>query len=439
MTIIGDSFSMLTKPEQRAGSQAAQFPLSAFEFVALMALLMALTALSVDVMLPALPQIGRSLGVANGNDRQLVVSIYLGGFALGQLIFGPISDRFGRKPPLLFGLAFYIFGTVLAASSSSFAGLLAARVLQGMGAAAPRVIAVAIVRDRFEGREMSRVMSFIIMVFIVVPIVAPGVGEGILQFSGWRSIFVLLLGVALGSGLWATLRLPETRRAGDRLPLSPGALWHAVKLVALTRQTLGYVIATGFMFGLLISYVMSSEQIFVEVYGLGAAFPIAFGSIAAFMIAASLLNASAVRKLGMRGISHATLFAGLAACAVMAFLGFPEKPPLLLFCGFMATVFFCFGIIMPNFNALAMEPMAHVAGTASSVAGFYTTGAGAIFGTLIGRSFEGGVRPLCIGIALLFIATLAVVLVTERFKLMQAKTALSPHLLEQEENAADRS
>jgi MFS transporter, DHA1 family, multidrug resistance protein len=429
---------MLVKSDQRAGHGAAQFPLSALEFVALMAALMALTALTVDVMLPALPQIGNSLGVANGNDRQLIVSIYLGGFALGQFIFGPLSDRFGRKPPLLFGLALYICGTVLAASSASFAGLLAARVLQGMGAASPRVISLAIVRDRFEGREMSRIMSFVTMVFIVVPILAPGVGEGILQVSGWRSIFVFLLAAALGVALWVTLRLPETRHAEDRLPLSASAIWHAIKLVTVTRQTIGYVIAMGFVFGLLISYVMSSEQIFVEVYGLGAQFPIAFGSIAAFMIAASLLNAWAVRKMGMRGISHRALFGALAACAVMALLGYPEKPPLLVFCAFMAAVFFCFGVMMPNFNALAMEPMAHVAGTASSVAGFYSTAAGAILGTLIGRSFEGGVRPLCIGITLLFIATLGAVLVTERFKLMQAKTAVSPHLAEQEEYAPDR-
>ncbi len=393
-----------------------------------MALLMALTALSVDVMLPALPRIARSLGLAQGNDRQLILSVYLGGFALGQFMFGPLSDRFGRKPPLLAGLVLYTAGTLLAIASSSFAGLLAARVLQGVGAASPRVIALAIVRDRFEGREMSRVMSFITMVFIVVPMLAPSVGEGILQFSSWRSIFILLLFVALACAGWVTLRLPETRPAEDRLPLSARAIWHAVKLVTMTRQTIGYVIAMGFVFGLLVSYVMSSEQIFVEIYGLGDRFPIAFGSIAAFMIAASLVNASAVRKMGMRGISHRALFGALAACAVMGLLGYPEKPPLLLFCGFMAAVFFCFGVMLPNFNALAMEPMAHIAGTASSVAGFYSTTAAAILGTLIGRSFEGGVRPLCIGITLLFLATLLVVLVTERFKLMQHKTAAPVHL-----------
>ena len=390
-------------------------------------------------MLPALPQIGRSLGVANGNDRQLVVSIYLGGFALGQFIFGPSRTGSGASRRCCSGSRSIFAAPYWRASSSSFAGLLAARVLQGMGAASPRVISLAIVRDRFEGREMSRVMSFVTMVFIVVPILAPGVGEGILQVSGWRSIFVFLL----DRGAWGGA-LGDAQAAGDAPRGRPvaaigRAIWHAVKLVTVTRQTIGYVIAMGFVFGLLISYVMSSEQIFVEVYGLGAQFPIAFGSIAAFMIAASLLNAWAVRKMGMRGISHRALFGALAACAVMALLGYPEKPPLLVFCAFMAAVFFCFGVMMPNFNALAMEPMAHVAGTASSVAGFYSTGAGAILGTLIGRSFEGGVRPLCVGITLLFIATLGAVLVTERFKLMQARTAVSPHLAEQEENAADRS
>jgi DHA1 family bicyclomycin/chloramphenicol resistance-like MFS transporter len=407
---------MLVKPEDRAAMHAAQFPLTAVEFVALMALLMALTALAVDVMLPALPQIGRALGVTNGNDRQLIISVYLGGFAVGQFLCGPASDRFGRRPPLLIGLALYVCGTLFAAASTSFGSLLAARAIQGFGASAPRVLAVAIVRDRFQGREMSRVMSFIMMVFIVVPVMAPGLGEGILQFSSWRSIFFLLLFTAIVCICWAGFRLPETRLQQDRLPLSAGSIWRAAKLVALTRQTAGYVIAMGFVFGLLISYIMSAEQIFVEVYGLGARFPLAFGAISAFLITASLLNASAVRKLGMRVISHRALAGALVACAIMALAGYPEKPPLLLFCAFMACVFFSFGLIMPNFNALAMEPMAQIAGTASSIAGFYSTGAAAILGSVIGRSFDGGVRPLCIGITILFAAAFLTVLITERFR-----------------------
>jgi DHA1 family bicyclomycin/chloramphenicol resistance-like MFS transporter len=414
---------MPIKSMPEAASQAARFPLSAPAFIGLMALLMAMTALSVDVMLPALPQIGRALGIAADNDRQLIVSIYLGGFAAGQFFSGPISDSFGRKPPLLFGLALYICGTFFALEASTFPGLLSARVLQGLGAAFPRVIALAIIRDRFAGREMSRVMSFVTMVFIVVPVLAPAIGEAILQVAPWRSLFFVLFFVAIICAVWAVLRLPETRPAGGRLPLSASAIFQAVKLVVTTRQSIGYVIATGFVFGLLVSYVMSAEQIFVDVYGLGTQFPIAFGAIAAFMIAASLLNASAVRKIGMRGMSHRALLAALAVCGLMALAGYPEKPPLLVFCAFMACVFFAFGIIMPNFNALAMEPMAHIAGTASSAAGFLSTAMAAMLGTFIGRAFDGGIRPLCIGITILFALALLVVAIAERFKLMQPKSA----------------
>jgi DHA1 family bicyclomycin/chloramphenicol resistance-like MFS transporter len=391
--------------------------------VSLIALLMALTALSIDVMLPALPQIGAALGVGDENDRQLVISVYFAGFAAGQLLFGPISDHYGRKKPLLFGLAIYLVGTALALTSASFTGLLVARVLQGCGAAAPRVIALAIVRDRFGGREMARVMSFVMMVFIVVPILAPEAGEIILELSGWRVIFYLLLFVAAASFAWAFLRLPETRREEDRLPFTPAAIWGATKLVVTTRQTFGYTIGMGFVFGLLIAYIISAQQIFVDVYGLGSRFPIAFGAIACFLVASSALNALFVRRIGMRGVSHRAILAGLAVCGIMALAGFPEKPPLFAFCAFIAAVFFCFGVIMPNFSALSMEPMSHIAGAASSLAGFYSTVAGAIFATLIGRAFNGTVAPLCIGVTLLFIATLLTALVTENFRLMQHKTA----------------
>ncbi len=414
---------MLVKSQERAAPQTARFPLPFLEFVSLIALLMALTALSIDVMLPALPQIGGALGVRDENDRQLVISVYFIGFAAGQFLFGPVSDHYGRRPPLLAGLALYIAATFLALSSSSFAGLLIARVFQGFGASAPRVIALAIVRDRFGGREMARVMSFVMMVFIVVPILAPGAGEIMLQFSGWRIIFYSLLAVAAASMLWAWLRLPETRREEDRLPLSAASIWQATKLVATTRQTAGYTIGTGFVFGLLLAYIVSAEQIFVDVYGLGSRFPVVFGAIACFLVAASVLNALFVRRAGMRGVSHRAILAGLAVCAIMAAAGFPEKPPLLLFGVFMGAVFFCFGVIMPNFSALSMEPMGHLAGTAASLAGFHSTVAGAIFGTAIGRSFDGTVRPLTIGITLLFIATLITVLITEKFRLMTHKAA----------------
>lgn len=402
-------------PVSPARAQAVPFA----EFVALIALLMALTALSIDIMLVALPDIVRSYGVTGANDRQLVVTAYMLGFAIGQPFHGPLSDRFGRKPVMAVGLVIFAIGSLCAAVAPSFATLLAARALQGFGAAAPRIVAIAIVRDRFVGREMARVMSFAMMIFIIVPIIAPALGEGILHLGAWPWIFGVLFLAAVTAFAWSMLRLPESRPAEDRMPLSGVALGHAFGKVVGNRVTLGYTVAMGFMFGGLLSYVGSAQQIFVDVYKLGDLFPLAFGSIAAVMALASLTNARLVGRLGMRRVSHTALVAQVAACVVVAVLGFPEQPPLIALGAFMAVIFFCFGLIAPNFNAMAMEPLGHVAGMGSSFIGFYTTAAGAFVGWLIGQSFDGTVRPLTIGFAALGVLALLTVLATERGKLMQ--------------------
>lgn len=400
--------------------------LSFVEFVGLIALMMAMTAFAVDIMLPGLADIGDALGLAGANDRQLILTFYLVGFAVGQLFFGPLSDRFGRKKPLYAGLVIFAVGAVMAAFATSAAMMFAARVLQGIGAAAPRVIAIAIVRDRFAGRQMARVMSFVIMTFIIIPILAPTVGQGIMALASWRWLFLVLLGASLVTIVWSWLRLSETRAAGDSLPLSASRIAGAVRVVATTRQTAGYAIGFGFLFGVLMSYVGSAEQIFVDLYGLGKNFPIAFGAVASAMIVASFINSRLVGRLGMRRVSHVALLAFLGVCGVMALFGYPEKPPLIAFCLFMAAAFFCFGLIGPNFNALAMEPVGQIAGTASSFIGFYTTAAGATFGWLIGQSFNGTVRPLTIGFSLLVVAALVTVLITERGKLARPQNPPLP-------------
>jgi DHA1 family bicyclomycin/chloramphenicol resistance-like MFS transporter len=400
--------------------------LSFVEFVGLMALMMSMTAFAVDIMLPGLPQIGDALGLPGANDRQLIITFYLVGFAVGQLFFGPLSDRFGRKKPLYAGLVIFALGSVLAAFANGAAMMFAARALQGVGAAAPRVIAIAIVRDRFAGRQMARVMSFVIMVFIIVPILAPTAGQGIMAVASWRWLFLVLFAASLVTIVWAWLRLSETRAAGDSLPLSASRIAGAVRIVATSRQTAGYAIGFGFFFGVLMSYVGSAEQIFVDIYGLGERFPIAFGAVASAMILASFVNSRLVGRLGMRRVSHVALLAFVAICGVMAAFGYPEKPPLIVFCLFMAAAFFCFGLIGPNFNAMAMEPVGHIAGTASSFIGFYTTAAGATFGWLIGQSFDGTVRPLTIGFTLLAVAALVTVLITERGRLARPQQAPTP-------------
>lgn len=394
-----------------------------FEFVALIASTMALTALSIDIMLVALPEIDATFALADPNDRQYVITAYLIGFAVGQPIYGPLSDWYGRKPLLYIGTGLYIVGAALAAFAPDFTLLLAARFLQGIGAATGRVISVAIVRDLFAGRGMSRVMSFVMMVFIVIPIIAPSLGAGVLLVGDWRWIFGTLLIAAVLVLLWYGMRLPETLTEENRMPLRAETLKAAGRLLVTDRQTLGYTVATGFIFGNLMAYIGSAEQIFVESFALGDNFPLVFGALAAVMIPASLVNARLVERVGMRRLAHLALVVQVMACGVLAVFGFPADLSIYTFCAFLALFFFCFGLMMPNFNAIAMEPLGRLAGTGSSFIGFYSTAAGAILGSLIGQAYDGSIQPILIGFATLSLLTLVTVLATERWRLFQVTTA----------------
>ena len=392
------------------------------EFVGLMAAMMGLTALAVDIMLPALGEIGAALGMAEPNHRQLIITYYLFGFAAGQLVFGPLSDRLGRKRPLAAGLIIFAAADVVALFATDATILFLARAAQGFGAAAPRVIATAVIRDRFAGRQMAQVMSFVIMVFVIMPILAPLIGQSVIQVALWRGVFGVLLVASLVTLVWTTLRLRETVGEGAHPPVP---LIRAIRSILTSRQTVAYAIAFGFQFGVMMSYIASAEQIFVDVYRLGWMFPFVFASVSSMMIVASFVNSRLVLRLGMRRVSHISLVTFCCVCGVMGLAGFPGQLPLPVFCLFMAITFFCFGLIAPNFNALAMEPMGSIAGTASSFVGFYTTGAGAFFGWLVGQSFDGTVRPLIIGFSILGGAALITVVIAERGKLARPSPALA--------------
>lgn len=396
---------------------SAHAPMGFAEFVGMVAALMALNALAVDIMLPALQDIGAALDVADENNRQGALSAYLLGFGAGQLLIGSVSDRFGRKPVLFWGLVAYVVTSAFCAVAPSFEALLAARALQGVASAAPRVVTISIVRDCYDGRRMARVMSLAMMVFIAVPVLAPSVGQLVILFAPWRIIFVLLTVYGLLMLIWTAMRLPETLPAAERRSLAPGAVLAAFREVLGTRQTLGYALAGGLMFGAMFGFLVSAQQVFTEIFSLGAFFPLAFAAVALMMSGSSFLNARLVGALGMRPIAHGAAVAFTALSAVMALLA---RLDLLGFAPFMvlfAGVMFLVGLIFSNFNALAMEPQGRLAGTASSVIGSLSTLVAAAIGTAVGQAYDGTLMPLSMGYLGFGLASLAIIAVTERGQL----------------------
>lgn len=380
--------------------------MSSGEFIALVASLMALSALSVDIMLPALPQMSDALALSHANDRQAIIFIYVLGFAAGQLVFGRLSDLYGRRPTVIVGMVTFIAGSVYAALAPDPTSMLAARAVQGIGAAAARVIAVALVRDRYVGRQMARAMSFAMAVFFSVPVLAPAIGQALLQFGSWRLIFDVLIATGLALGLWC-LRLPG---AAARVAAAPLSFAQALCRAFGTPTTIAYAVAAGLMLGCVLAYVSSAQQVFVDVFGLGAMFPLAFAAIATMIVGAAIANGFLIERLGMRRLSHASLAAFVVAAAVLlaeVALGWASFE---VFVATMMPLFLLFGFVAPNFNALAMEPQGDNAGMAASVVGSVSTGLGALAGGVVGHLFDGTLLPLAAG--LLALSLLAFMVVT---------------------------
>ena len=407
---------MIAEGHPSTGDRAVMVPR---HFVSLIAALMAVNALAIDSMLPAMPAIAHSFGVPAGNRQQLIVTVYLLGFGISQIIYGPLSDRFGRKIPLLSGLAIYVVFSLLAAASQSLEVLLVARLVQGVGAAATRVLAVSIVRDCFAGSQMARVMSLAYIVFLAVPILAPSLGQLVMLVFPWRAIFI---GLALFGALvsvWVVLGLPETLHPDDRLPIEPGRIIAAFRLTVTTRSAVCYMLAMTFMLGGLFGFINSAQQIFAGVFGKPQFFTLIFAGIAAFMGLASLINARIVGRLGTRPVSHTALIGYLVATLLHLVIALSGAETIWSFSVFQAGMMFCFGLVVSNFGALAMEPLGHVAGTASSVQGFVTTAGGALLGFYVGQQFNGTTLPLVLGFAIYGLASLVLVILAERGRLFR--------------------
>jgi DHA1 family bicyclomycin/chloramphenicol resistance-like MFS transporter len=388
--------------------QQAETPKPGLEFVVLLALTISLVALAIDSMLPALAEIAHDLGADDPNDRQMVITILFAGFGVAQIFYGPVSDSVGRKPAIYAGFLIFLVGSVVCLLAPDFTTMLVGRFLQGFGAAGPRTVTIAMVRDRFEGRAMARVMSLVTSVFILVPVLAPTIGQGIMELTNWHGIFWMLLVLGMFTACWFALRLPETLDISRRRAFSLGRIARAIVEVFRIRLSLGYMTGTGLVFGAFIGYLASSQQIFQEMYGVGKLFPLCFGVLAVSFGAASLLNARLVMRFGMRLLSTYAQW-GHLVCSV-AFAGvafaFAGHPPLWLFMAYMMATFFLVGLLFGNFNALSMAPLGHIAGVGAAVIGAYTTFVSVGAGALIGRSYSGTIQPIVISFAILAALTL---------------------------------
>jgi DHA1 family bicyclomycin/chloramphenicol resistance-like MFS transporter len=394
-------------------------PMGFPEFVVIIASIMALNPLAMDMMLPALPNIAAEFHIAAANRPQAVLSVFLLGFGIGQFVMGPLSDRFGRRPVLLGGMALYVVASLLAIAAPSFATVLLARALQGLGTSATRVIAISIVRDCYAGRRMASVMSLAMMVFIAVPVIAPSFGQAVMLLTQWHGIFAVLTLYGVLALIWSALRMPETLPLSERKSLAIGPVLGAFRHTVTNRQTFGYALAAGGVQGSLFAFVFSSQQIFTEVYRLGHYFPVAFAGVAIGVALAGFLNARFVGRLGMRVISHGALLGFVAVAAAMMAGARLHMLPLPLFLALAALMMFAFGLMFANFTALAMEPQGHIAGTASSLYGSITTLLGIAIGAVIGQDYDGTLLPFTTGFFLCTLAALAVVLVTEKGRLFR--------------------
>ncbi|AIT07030.1 major facilitator transporter [Sphingomonas taxi] len=407
-------------PAPHVAGEPAGAPIGFVEFVALVAALMSLAALGIDSMLPALPAIGRSLGIATENQRQFIVTAFVLGFGIAQLAHGPLADRFGRRTVLLWAIGGYVIANIACAVSASFVLLLAARVFGGAMVAATRVATVAMVRDCYHGRPMARVMSIAFMVFMIVPVLAPAFGQTVLLFANWRGIFWVVAGLSLVIWTWFFVRMPETLHADAQQPLSVRRVAGGWKQTLSDRWSLGYTLASTSLMGAHYGYLNSVQQIMFDTFKHPQLLAVMFAVTAALMAGANLTNARLVMRLGTRLISHSAVIGLVVLSAIHLAVALAGYETLVGFVILQALTMGCFGLATSNFSSMAMENMGGIAGTASSVQGFTSVTFGAVIGVVIGQAFDGSTAPLAAGFLICGVVALGVVAVTERGRLFRA-------------------
>ena len=385
-------------------------------FIVLVALLTSLLAFGTDAMLPAMPEIGKALGLEGSNRVQLIVSSFMLGTGVGQLFFGPMSDYRGRKPAILLGLSIFVAGSVVSLMAQSFEVMLIGRMLQGIGVAGPRTASMAMVRDLYKGREMAQIMSFVMAVFILVPALAPLIGQVVMLTWGWRSVFAVFILFALIAFIWMVFGQAETHQERRRFTFLD--LWQSAVEVLTTRQTMGFTIVAGLSFASFVVYLSAAEQIFHKIFHVGNLFPLYFAIMALAIGVASVTNAKLVMRLGMHKLITRALTALVTVSLIYTsvLLVFPAAESLWLFLFWGVLTFFSVGLVFGNVNALAMEPMGANAGIASAVIGAMSTVLAVIIGVPLAQLYNGSTVPLVAGFTILGISALTMVHLTTRKK-----------------------
>lgn len=392
------------------------------EFIALMAMMMALQALGIDAMLPALDRIARDLAVTDPNQRQLVVGVFLFAAGFGSLVPGVLADRYGRRPVLLTCFAGYIILAIGCALVTSFSMLLVLRALMAVASAGLAVLPSAIIRDRFGGDQMARTMSTIIVVFMFVPMIAPSFGQAVLLVASWRWIFGGMAVMALIVGIWMFLRLPETLNPAFRQPIAPRTIARNMWESARDRVAIGYALGSAMLTAAMFGYINSSQQLIAEHFGAGERFPLIFALLAGGMAVANFSNSRIVERFGARRVSHTALLAYIALSLIQVWRAFSGQETLWEFVPLMAANICLMGFIGSNFGSLALQPFARIAGAASSFQSFLRMAVGALLGGLIGQAFDGTPRPLVTAMFVMGVTALILVLYSERGRLLRRLT-----------------
>lgn len=380
-------------------SEPRRLPLP--EFIAMVAMVFAMVAFSVDGMLPALPEIGAVISPDDINKAQIVLTSFIFGMGIGTFFTGPLSDTYGRKRVIFWGTVLYVIGALLAAVANSLETMITARIVQGLGVAGPRVVAMAIVRDLYRGRQMASILSYAMLVFTLVPAFAPAVGAVIIAFFGWRAVFVgfVIFGVfAIG---WVMIRQPETLPLESRIPFRLPRLIKATQECFSNRIFTVSTAAQVIAFALLFATISSVQQIFYDTYGRDETFPAWFAFVALLAGSASILNARLVVRLGMRRMAAIGYLIVTVLSAVVLIAAATLGIGFWLYLLWTTSLFFMAGLVIGNLNALAMEPLGHIAGLAASIIGAVSTVIGVLIAVPIGLAFNGTPVPLAIGTLIL--------------------------------------